>query len=429
MNARPLEPEPNPAFLDNKNSPAEIKQTSELIRHSLTLTSDEQTLMASNATQNGLGTAGILSSFHLFAFYTPLEQGGLGIILGTTPALISLSVMSLGTLLLTVPLSLLTYDEYIQEATTAINNIIKAEKLRQIKRENLFLDLISLRCLFEESEAAFNQLIETLDLDNEEIDSKALINHVNQLYLNPAFKTHAVHHPPEHDAKQLNSERKTLISILNKPLPTIETKRKEITNEIRRVDRHFEEKLNTCFRVIPALNTVNQWTAAKYGMRDSIGMLGALFGTASTFAGIFIAAGLATALSFTGWGALLVAAIVISIIFGAGVGIAKQKNLQREELKSQIEKRNKIINISKEKIASALADKQDAKREADVREKHDLKYQLQQERSARIQAESRLAQYDPTTLAASKASNLGFFARPALQQAGVKPILARALSY
>jgi hypothetical protein len=330
---------------------------SELERHRLQITAKETAITATNAIQESLGTTSILSSLHLFLFYTTLDQGGLGIALGTTVGLASLGAMSCGTLLLTIPLSVYAYKNYKQEAEKLVATINKDEAARQRYREELFLDLLSLRCLYAENEDNFLNALKDIDLDNDEIDIQKLLAQINKVYLNTRFQTKHVD-IPHHQVDDQKQTPSTLMTILSNPILAKDRDMRNYTiKQLRTVDKQLADHLHTCYKPIPFLAVHNRKEAIIEGVTKFFSMAGAMFGLSTTYAGIILTAGFCIALSATGWGILIAAMLLSCLAFGLYAGAAKQKNLQREELQSQIKDRNNTLIFAKRQTQRVLTKK------------------------------------------------------------------------
>ncbi len=338
----------------------DFNSRSELMSHKLNVTAKEKALTATNAAQESLGTAGFLSALHIFIFYTSLEEGGIGLTIGAAAGIGALSALSVATLAITIPLSYMTYRNYIRESTKLEAAIIKEEVNRKRYRDELFLDLLILKCLCDDDdEKEFQHYINQLNLNNAEINKANLLEQVNAMYLNPAFRGQApVLNDAIADFKNDNLTSQSLAQRLaNSALNRDREERLCVIQELKKIDQELDEKIYSSFQRIPIFDAVERGEAIAEGVNKALCMGFVLFSTITTFVEICITAGFCAALAVTGWGAIIIALVIACAVFGAGVGLGKQKNLQREELQNQLHQRNGTLIQAKRSTQTLITQK------------------------------------------------------------------------
>ncbi len=443
------------AQADNPEEPPGAPQPlSELQRHGLEFSDEENKTLKINAIFTEFGTAGIVPTI-VWYIVTPASQVGLGVTLTSAATIGIMAGTFAGTGLLTIPLVYYGYKKLETDAEELEQAIKKQEVIRKHNREELFLDLLRLRCMLNERD--FQSYIATLDLDENEIDKNTLIFYVNSYYkkihteqanyqlqdTQPATVFDQKDSSPQSILSYLQTSRlaqdpairQSILQKIRSLNPNLDTelhsgcdvfimpspldekvapKDSDLThlrlyikksvkgyalvyyvegkehtfedpnlnndglilfNNIELFDKNGVLRNNTGHTFYPNLSRICENLLAETSKRGHTrrepcyrpisklsdyylspvgwGIAGTLvtasgtFGNMWTFAGMLVSAGLCASLPVIGWAIIGAACLAASIVAGYYIGKCVLKNLQRDELKTKLIKRNDALSTVK----------------------------------------------------------------------------------
>lgn len=312
------------------------------------ITLNEKLIIGINAAVAAVGiTVGIIAESLWFAT-TSAKVGGLGIGLSGAVATGAITGVGIVSALAAIPIAYIYYKDLIAEAEFSNEVIRRESKLRHKKQEKLFFEFMRLRSLFLH-EHEFVDRVKSINYDekNNEINKSLFISLVNKTYKKFENKKYLVDSKENYTViiRKRDEPHAILFSDLlsNSQRATNRDIREKIMSEIKN-QVGFDAILTQCFRHIPKPSPTNRHRAAGYGAIAGLTIAGAGLGTGWAFSSLVIGAGLCAAIPVIGWAMLGIGCITMGILFGVGVGLCKQKNIQREALKNKIQDRNHILN-------------------------------------------------------------------------------------
>lgn len=352
--------------------PAGPEESKEIaLEDRMPITSGEQTVMAFNAIAAGLGTTSGLIVEGLWFFTSDVESGGLGVIMMGGTAAGAISIVGIVSALAAIPIAYITYRELMIEAEMLVKTLQDEARLRDELHEKIFFELLRLRCLYNNITDFSYHAHRLLQASREEVDSENLISHVVRIYERCREKTFAVtwryaDNLPPVLRESKDSASVTLTQVLRNPnIVHNEKTRLSLTHSVL-----GNENIHRHFKSIPELPVTNRKTAIGYGLVAGLSVAGFSLGSGWAFGALVVGAGLAATIPVAGWAVLAVGSIVMGAMFGLGIGIYKQKNVQRRALNDAVKHRNKLLLSAEENLHRANNNLSQLKHEVDVHYEH-----------------------------------------------------------
>ncbi len=332
-----------------------IKQVEEQ-QEEIPISHSERAILGSYAVLTGIDGISLLST-GLWFMTTPSAAAGLGASLTGLSAALAITGVGLAVVLIALPIACFTYNAWLNEAEN-LQKAIQAEHLERKKRhEILFFELLKLRCNYK-SALAFEVAMQKLRIqDDTEIYHDTLIKLVNETFQKFQNKHYSLEWNAAGDTLLKIEEKTTDASITFSQLikgtnfSTQDSVRQAILAQMEK--NHFQKQFAQCFKSIPALPIANQRKAIAAGVIAGLTTAVITLGTAWTFSSLLIGAGLAASIPVLGWAILAAGCLVLGAIAGAGMYMVKQKNIQREQLKTEINNRNTLLTGKIARVTNA----------------------------------------------------------------------------
>jgi hypothetical protein len=330
-----------------------IAPVTELAKYDLAVTPGENKrgfLLALTAVAGDL-----IGSIHAGLLYilSPADAGGIGATLGTTATWGVFGIVNSLTAILTIPITMLAHRSLMMEGRTLEAAIKRNEENRRVFHEDLFLELLRLRCLLNEND--FTIQVKELGLENDEIHSAKLIALVKEIYKNPAFQANRYTVNPENFTlaeskleKQEGNSRPLPAILITAELERNPTIHSEIRNTLTHLVPEFTNQLNACYKPIPPPRDRRK-RAALYGVAGGIAIFGGVLGINGTLTGLLLLGGCA-ALPGIGWGLLGLACLATAIYCGILIARIKDKNFRRKDVEKQTRLRSDLLEEVKTKV-------------------------------------------------------------------------------
>ena len=304
------------------------------------ITTSEKAIVGANAFIGAAGTTvGIIVEGIWFAS-TPVKAVGLGIGLSGGVAAATIAVAGVLSLAVAIPIAVYAYRELIGEAESINKSINELANQLEQNHKNIFFQLLRLRAL-KNCDADFIYEANAVIAPCAEIDKKdALLKLVSATYRSCEKNNYA-----------LKDEKATCADFLRDSNETsVKDNQKKLWQQLIQKDSNLASNLENCFASIPEPPVAHRGKAAFYGAVSALVVAGSALGISWAFSAMVVAAGLSALVPFAGWAVLGIAAITMGIMFGLGIGIFKQKNIQRDELRKSVELNNTAAKNSNDVI-------------------------------------------------------------------------------
>ncbi len=317
------------------------------------VTTSEKAILGGYAILAGVDGISLLST-GLWYMTTPATAAGLGVTLTGTAGALAISGVGLAVLLVALPIACFTYKTWLNEAEN-LQKAIAAEHLERKKRhEILFFELLKLRCQYA-SGLAFEMAIKKIKGENDpEVNHDRLIKLVNETFKNFNEKNYLLEWSADNELIKLEeNNEKTAFSfrqvIENTNFSTQASVRQAM---FKQLEQGFQGQFSQCFKSIAPSPLVDRSKAIAAGVIAGLTAAVITLGTEWTFSALLIGAGLAASIPVVGWALLGAGCLVLGGIAGAGIYMAKKKNLQREALKNEIQLRNTQLASKTEQVSN-----------------------------------------------------------------------------
>lgn len=313
-------------------------------REDIAIDSGEKVMAAGYAGLLGLDGVSLVSTGVWYAV-TSTSAVGLGITLTGATAAFVISGAGFAVMALALPLAYYNYKCLMKEAASLQESITQENAEREKNHEILFFELLKLRASCA-SNLAFELAMQRIANDDE-VDYAKLISLVNSAFMQYENRTYAF--SAEGSLVRANDQDAHPVlfkDVLGKANFAIQSDiRKALLNDLN-------PDLTGCFKQIVHLPVTTRASAARVGVIAGVTAAGVTLSTGWTFAALVIGAGLAASLPLVGWALLGAGCIVLGVIVGLGMGLSKQKNVQREAFRDELQKRNKMLANKTTQVAN-----------------------------------------------------------------------------
>lgn len=362
-------------YIELSAGPDEIKVVT--LENQMPITASEKAVITSNAIAAGLSTTTGLIVEGLWFLTSDVLSGGLGVTMVGGAAAGAISLVGVVSALIAAPVSYLIYRKLLQESEYQVRVLQEEASLREALHEKVFFELLRLRCIYNNSHDFSKQANKLLQDADQEIDRENLIAHVERIYAKNRDKTFSVtwrygdNLPPILRSVQGDEkETPTLINVMR--TATIichEPARQHLTRSVL-----TNENIHQHFKPISLPRTQKRHIAIGEGIAAGLGVAGFSLGAGWAFGALVVAAGLAAAIPFVGWALLGVGSLVMGAMFGLGIGLYEQKNIQRKALNDRVKQCNQRLSQAEQQLQSASANLSQLKHVVDTNyeREHDI---------------------------------------------------------
>ena len=298
-----------------------INSNSLQIENRMSITRSEKILMQANAALLGIGTTAGFFVEGLWFASTPVDYGGLGLVLSGAGAAVTISLVGIVSALTAIPIAYLFYRDGMSEAKDLIAEI-NHETHQQLQiQQDLFYQLLRLRCLYTDEIKFYMNAKRLLKKD---FDFEKLLIFVNHQYLKIKHSYYQVcakpGYPPE-----LSEENgsQTLPQILCDISLASSSSIKDSVFEklilLSLSENKFKNDLMTCFKKIENPSIAIQKKSIAYGVVSGLTITGVAIGTGWGFGALVLSAGLCAAIPLVGWIVFTAACLGLGLMFGIGM--------------------------------------------------------------------------------------------------------------
>lgn len=321
------------------------------------ITRNERWTVGANAVAAALGTTLGIFIEGLWFFTSDVAGAGLGIAMMGTSAAIAISVTAVASALVAIPVAYLTYRELMSEAEGLQAQLRTEEIARHEQHEKLFFKLLRLRCLFENQENYSTYITSFLTQKiniTSEINVPELLQQIERVYNRHSAQRYSLQFLAQSNAAEhiRSLQSQTFLQLMCDGNLDEDVLRHRLLDEIKDT-----ENLQQHFKTISTPPVTERGMAILYGAAAGMCVSGFVLGGGWAFGALTISAGLCAAVPVAGWAVLVAGCLVMGIAFGWGIGLCKQKNIQRKTLLDQVCTRNELLTTASKAVRDAHSNK------------------------------------------------------------------------